>query len=206
MAENDAEGAGTKAKRILREVTYPHNIHPAMVPGVSVEDQKIRYRVDKPMLTVVGGLVVAFILWGVLAPEQVFDVSSTALDWIMTNLGWVFTMIAVVLFFILLVLAFSKYGRIPLGLDDEKPEYSTLSWAAMLFAAGIVLALFSLARMSRSATIYPHGRARMRPPAKKQSRVQWCSRRCTGARVLGRFTESSACASPMFLSDAAAYR
>lgn len=137
MAENDAEGAGTKAKRILREVTYPHNIHPAMVPGVSVEDQKIRYRVDKPMLTVVGGLVVAFILWGVLAPEQVFDVSSTALDWIMTNLGWVFTMIAVVLFFILLVLAFSKYGRIPLGLDDEKPEYSTLSWAAMLFAAGI---------------------------------------------------------------------
>ena len=56
MAENDAEGAGTKAKRILREVTYPHNIHPAMVPGVSVEDQKIRYRVDKPMLTVVGRL------------------------------------------------------------------------------------------------------------------------------------------------------
>ena len=204
MAENDAEGAGTKAKRILREVTYPHNIHPAMVPGVSVEDQKIRYRVDKPMLTVVGGLVVAFILWGVLAPEQVFDVSSTALDWIMTNLGWVFTMIAVVLFFILLVLAFSKYGRIPLGLDDEKPEYSTLSWAAMLFAAGIGIIFFGPYE-PLSHYLSPRPGA-LRPPVKKQSRVRWCSRRCTGVRVPGRFMESSACASPMFLSDAGGYR
>ena len=37
----------------------------------------------------------------------------------------------------LLALAFSGYGHITLGLDGEKPEYSTASWAAMLFAAGI---------------------------------------------------------------------
>ena len=37
----------------------------------------------------------------------------------------------------LLALAFSRYGEIPLGLDGEKPEYSTASWSAMLFAAGI---------------------------------------------------------------------
>lgn len=37
----------------------------------------------------------------------------------------------------LLAIAFSRFGRIPLGLDGEKPEYSTISWAAMLFGAGI---------------------------------------------------------------------
>lgn len=125
------------AKRILREITYPHNIHPALVPGVSVEDQKIKYGVDKTILSVVGGLIVAFVLWGVLAPEQVFDSSSAALDWVMRNLGWVFTALATCLMFLLLILAFSKYGKIPLGVDGEKPEFSTLSWAAMLFGAGI---------------------------------------------------------------------
>ena len=125
------------AKRILKDIMYPHNIHPALVPGVAIEDQKVKYGVDKPILFGVGGLVVAFVIWGVIAPEQVFDASSAALDWVMRNLGWIFTALATFLMFLLIILAFSKYGKIPLGLDGEKPEFSTVSWAAMLFGAGI---------------------------------------------------------------------
>ena len=116
---------------------YPHNIHPALVPGVSIEDQKVKYGVDKPILFVVGGLIIVFVIWGVIAPEQVFNSSSAALDWVMRNLGWIFTALATFLMFLLIILAFSKYGKIPLGLDGEKPEFSTVSWAAMLFGAGI---------------------------------------------------------------------
>ena len=36
-----------------------------------------------------------------------------------------------------ILLAFSRYGAIRLGGQDEKPEYSTLSWFSMLFAAGM---------------------------------------------------------------------
>lgn len=122
---------------MLKDIIYPHNIHPALVPGVSIEDQKIKYGVDKPILVVVGGLIVAFIIWGVLAPQQVFNASSVALEWVMTNLGWIFTVLAIGLVFLLLILAFSRYGSIPLGVDGEKPEFSTVSWAAMLFGAGI---------------------------------------------------------------------
>lgn len=132
---------GRRARRFLREVTYPHSIHPALVPGVSVGDQKITYRVDRPIVVVVGGLVVAFVIWGILAPQNVFAVSSAALSWVMANLGWVFTVLAIGLVIVLLCLAFSRFGAIPLGLDGEKPEYSTLSWAAMLFAAGIGIAI-----------------------------------------------------------------
>ncbi|WP_411797398.1 BCCT family transporter [Corynebacterium macginleyi] len=120
---------------------YPHNIHPALVPGVSIEEQKVKYSVDKTILGVVGGFVIAFVVWGVLAPEQVFNTSSTALDWVMRNLGWIFTTLATFLMFLLLILAFSKYGKIPLGVDGEKPEFSTISWAAMLFGAGIGIGL-----------------------------------------------------------------
>ncbi|MBM0261565.1 BCCT family transporter [Corynebacterium macginleyi] len=129
------------AKRVLHDIMYPHNIHPALVPGVSIEEQKVKYSVDKTILGVVGGFVIAFVVWGVLAPEQVFNTSSTALDWVMRNLGWIFTTLATFLMFLLLILAFSKYGKIPLGVDGEKPEFSTISWAAMLFGAGIGIGL-----------------------------------------------------------------
>ena len=126
-----------QAKRFLDEVNYPHSVHPALVPGVSVEDQKVRYGIDVPILVVVGALIIAFVTWGVISPQSVLDVSGAALGWVMQNLGWLFNVLAICLVLLLLVIALSKYGKIPLGLDGEKPEYGTASWAAMLFAAGI---------------------------------------------------------------------
>lgn len=136
-----AQHTADRARKFLREVTYPHSIHPALVPGVSIEDQKVAYRIDRPIVAIVGGLIVAFVVWGIIDPQQVFEYSSAALDWVMVNLGWVFTVLAIGLVIVLVCLAFSRFGRIPLGLDGEKPEYSTLSWAAMLFAAGIGIAI-----------------------------------------------------------------
>ncbi|MGK7224003.1 BCCT family transporter [Kocuria flava] len=124
-------------RRFIREVSYPHDIHPALVPGVSIEDQRVRYGLDRPILLSVGTAVTAFVVWGVLRPQAVLELSSAALTWVTQNLGWLFTSLAAGLAVLLLVLALSRYGKIPLGLDGEKPEYSTASWAAMLFAAGI---------------------------------------------------------------------
>jgi glycine betaine transporter len=39
------------------------------------------------------------------------------------------------------VLAFSRYGNLKLGADDEEPEFSTGAWFAMLFAAGMGIGL-----------------------------------------------------------------
>ena len=57
------------------------------------------------------------------------------------NFSWLYlgTMLFFVLFSVLL--AVSKYGKIRLGDDDERPEYSTVSWFAMLFAAGMGIGL-----------------------------------------------------------------
>ena len=38
-------------------------------------------------------------------------------------------------------LAVSRYGRIPLGRDDEAPEFRTVSWVAMMFSAGMGIGL-----------------------------------------------------------------
>nr|WP_245192907.1 BCCT family transporter [Kocuria sp. JC486] len=121
----------------MQEITYPHNIHPVLVPGISVEDQRMRYGIDTLVTGVSAVLIVGFIVWGFVDTASLTTVSTAALTWTMTNMGWAFNMLAVGLLVYLLYLAISRYGRIPLGMDDDEPEYSTASWAAMLFAAGI---------------------------------------------------------------------
>lgn len=138
MSTPDTPRTSTRASRFFRDITeYPHGIHPALVPGVSIEDQKVRYGVDRGIIVAVGVAVVAFVAWGIANPPQVLEYSTAALGWVMTNLGWLFNSVAIGMVVFLVVIACSKFGRIPLGLDDEKPQYSTASWAAMLFAAGI---------------------------------------------------------------------
>ena len=49
------------------DAEYPHGTHPGLVPGVAVDEQRVRYRTDKITFGVAGGLIVAFILWGAQA-------------------------------------------------------------------------------------------------------------------------------------------
>lgn len=61
------------------------------------------------------------------------------LDNLMTSItykmDWAFQFLTFGLFIVLLWLVFSRYGKIKLG--EGKPEFSTFSWGAMLFTAGM---------------------------------------------------------------------
>lgn len=116
---------------------YPHNIHPALVPGIGIDEQRRRYSIDWVIFAITGVLTVAFVIWGITSPDSVGAVAGTAYDWTMNHAGWLFNAVAIVVLVFLLILAASRYGRIPLGKDGEQPEYSTFAWIAMLFAAGI---------------------------------------------------------------------
>ncbi|MGX5357019.1 BCCT family transporter [Kocuria sp. KH4] len=130
-----------RSREVLRELTYPHGIHPALVPGLAVEDQRLRYGTDRVVLSLTAALVVAFVAWGVLSTESLTAASSAALAWVTGNTGWFFTGLSTAAVLFMLVVGFSRTGRIPLGMDDEKPEYSFFSWLAMLFAAGMGIGL-----------------------------------------------------------------
>jgi choline/glycine/proline betaine transport protein len=51
--------------------------------------------------------------------------------------GWFYVLSVSSLLLFLLWIALSCYGQVRLGPDDQPPEYSTLTWFVMLFAAGI---------------------------------------------------------------------
>lgn len=82
-------------------------------------------------------IILAFVLFTVVNPAFANGIYTAAKNYISANLAWYYVML--MSFFLLLALytAFSRFGRIKLGHDDDKPEYSFFSWFSMLFGAGI---------------------------------------------------------------------
>ena len=75
------------------------------------------------------------------APTSLSAVASAVLGGVITGGGWAFVLAASGFVVFALWLAISKYGRIPLGRDDEAPEFRTVSWIAMMFSAGMGIGL-----------------------------------------------------------------
>lgn len=84
---------------------------------------------------------VAFVLWGIFDQESLATVAADAQSWVITNTGWMFVLVATSFVVYVVWLALSRYGKIPLGADDEQPEFRTVSWIAMMFSAGMGIGL-----------------------------------------------------------------
>jgi choline/carnitine/betaine transport len=59
----------------------------------------------------------------------------------MDNTGWLFVLTGSGFVVFVLWLALGRYGTIPLGRDDEEPEFNGVSWVAMMFSAGMGIGL-----------------------------------------------------------------
>lgn len=93
------------------------------------------------------GLVVVFSLFTILFNAEASKALDVVLDWVTSTFGWYYFAIASLYIAFVLFLACSRYGDIKLGPKHSKPEFSMVSWASMLFAAGIGIDLmfFSVA-------------------------------------------------------------
>ncbi len=102
---------------------------------------KLFGNVDKKVFIISVIICLIFVFWTMGAPEFVSGLFDNILSWCLTNLGWYFLISLAVYLAFLFILAFSKYGKIKLGKDDEEPEYSTGSWIAMTFSCGMGIGL-----------------------------------------------------------------
>ncbi|WP_214733554.1 BCCT family transporter [Exiguobacterium sp. s154] len=96
---------------------------------------------------VVSGIITGlFTIWG-LFPESVLgnatllNVTSTLQGWLSNGMGWFYLLSATGFLLVSVFLIFSRYGSIRLGKDMDRPEFSYLSWFAMLFSAGMGIGL-----------------------------------------------------------------
>jgi glycine betaine transporter len=98
-------------------------------------------RVDPWVFYPSAGLCLAFVLWGVLDNSSLGDAADSALGWVIENFGWLFVLSTLGFLALAVFLGVSRFGRIRLGADDEKPEFRTASWVAMMFSAGMGIGL-----------------------------------------------------------------
>ena len=82
-------------------------------------------------------LCAAIGLWGVFDPDAMTSAAGALVNYSLTALDWFFLLLCTFFVVFMVVIALSRYGDIKLGGDDEVPEFSTPSWVAMLFAAGM---------------------------------------------------------------------
>ncbi|WP_149359565.1 BCCT family transporter [Lolliginicoccus suaedae] len=98
---------------------------------------RLGLQTDPTIFFVSGGLVLGFVAVAIAFTDFIDSVFTAARDWLLTSLGW-FYILGVTSFLIFLIwIALSKFGHVRLGGADEKPEFGTATWFAMLFAAGI---------------------------------------------------------------------
>lgn len=86
--------------------------------------------------------VLVFILFFVLfLPDFSLKYLKMTQEFLTAKFGWFYVLSMTIIFFSVLYLAFSRFGNIKLGPDHSVPEYSNISWFAMLFAAGMGIGL-----------------------------------------------------------------
>ncbi|PPG30291.1 choline transporter [Pseudoclavibacter sp. RFBG4] len=86
-------------------------------------------------------IVIGFAGFSILAPTAADTAFGAVQSSIVRNFNWYYVLIAAFFVIFSLVMGFGKYGDIKLGKDDDKPEFSNLSWLSLLFAAGMGIGL-----------------------------------------------------------------
>ena len=94
-----------------------------------------------PLMLVALALTGAVALWGIVDTQGLARFASAVVSRMFISRGWFIMLSVSTMLLVAVYLAFSRYGRIKLGRDDDQPEFSTVSWLTMLFAAGMGVGL-----------------------------------------------------------------
>ncbi|PKH23787.1 high-affinity choline transporter BetT [Enterobacterales bacterium CwR94] len=105
------------------------------------------------------GLILLFSLMTIFYTDVSANWISRTVNWVSATFGWYYMLAATLYIVFVIFIACSRFGSIKLGPEQSKPEFSILSWAAMLFAAGIGIDLmfFSVAEPVTQYMLPPEG-------------------------------------------------
>ncbi|BBY96139.1 choline transporter [Mycobacterium gallinarum] len=149
----------TSIRRTLSSPTDRVVPHPVLDVPVEEAAYTRSRGVDWVVFGVTAVIAVGFLVWGFVSTPSLADASGSALTWVMDNTGWLFVLTGSGFVVFVLWLALGRYGTIPLGRDDEEPEFNGVSWIAMMFSAGMGIGLmfFGVAEPLTHFTTPPPG-------------------------------------------------
>ncbi|WP_312157059.1 choline transporter [Acinetobacter variabilis] len=111
------------------------------------KNEEVQDSLNKVVFYCSATLILLFSIITILFNEQANLVIINILNWVSRTFSWYYLLAATLYLVFIVFIACSRYGEIKLGPKHSKPEFSLLSWSAMLFSAGIGIDLmfFSVA-------------------------------------------------------------
>lgn len=97
--------------------------------------------INAPVFLSTAILTIALVVFSIVYNETASAFFSSALSWISTQLGWFYVLSVAGFLVFIAVLALSRYGRVKLGSEHSRPEFTNTAWFAMLFSAGMGIGL-----------------------------------------------------------------
>lgn len=89
-----------------------------------------------PVFSVSAAIILILVIIGAIAPGKFGAVAGRLFNFTTVNFGWFYLLAVFIIIVFLIGLAFSKYGAIRLGGEEERPEFPFFTWIGMLFSAG----------------------------------------------------------------------
>lgn len=96
---------------------------------------------NPPVFWISAILLLLLVLFASLMPRQAQSFFAVVQDWIFTNVSWFYILAVAIILGTVVFLGVSRYGDIKLGPDHSTPDYSSMTWFAMLFSAGMGIGL-----------------------------------------------------------------
>ena len=98
-------------------------------------------RVDRWVFWPAAAIIVAFAFFAIVFPATATEMFTSIQTNVIRWFGWYYVAAVAVFVAFALWIGLSRYGDIKLGKDDDEPEFSVMSWFALLFAAGMGIGL-----------------------------------------------------------------
>ena len=99
------------------------------------------FEIHNPVFPISAILILAFVIMTLLAPTESKEVLDGAKWWSINNFDWLFMLVGNICVLFCIALIFLPVGKVRIGGDDAKPEFSRIAWFSMLFSAGMGIGL-----------------------------------------------------------------
>lgn len=118
-----------------------------------------RFAVDRSVFIPATLVLLLLVIFAGTMPDASEAMFAKLQAGIVRYASWYYVLVVAIVLFSVLIFSLSRFGDIKLGPDHSEPEYSSISWFAMLFAAGMGIGLmfFGVAEPVMHFLQPPHG-------------------------------------------------
>jgi choline/glycine/proline betaine transport protein len=107
----------------------------------NLDNKYFKYDIQPWVFFISAAIIILGVIGTIIAGATAKEVFQEIQTHIAKYAGWFYILVVNIVLFFCIGLMFSQYGNLKIGGPDAEPEFSTISWFAMLFSAGMGIGL-----------------------------------------------------------------